>query len=325
MRNWLALAAIATTLSLAGCGPQREKEAQSDLQTFDVQEAASDRAGPATPPPAAPPPTASMRASTTESGPNVGPTAAPGVAFSYRYAFRLQASRVAQVQEEHARACEQLGVARCRITGMRYRVVNERDIEALLAFRLEPGIARRFGRMAADSVARADGMLVESEITGTDVGTTIRAAVRNVGEMQAELTRIEARLRGTGLSAGERAQLEYEAQQLRDAIRAQRETRREQEESLATTPMVFQYGSGELVPGFDNEPSIRRAAERARDNFLDGVAMVLIIAVTLLPWLIVALLGWWAFRAIRRRWFVKPAAETREISSATATEGPIPA
>lgn len=314
MRNWLALAAVTTALFLAGCGRQGSKEeAQSDLKTYDVQESAADRVAPA-----APPPPASMRAGNAESGPDVAPTAAPGVAFSYRYAFRLQAPRVAQVQEQHARACEQLGVARCRITGMRYRVVNDRDIEAMLAFKLEPGIARRFGQLATETVARSEGMLVESEITGTDVGTTIRAAVRNVAEMQAELARIEARLRGTGLSAGERAQLEYEAQQLRDAIRAQRESRREQEESLATTPMVFQYGSGELVPGFDNEPSIQRAAERAGDNFVDGVAMVLIILVTLLPWLFVALLGWWAVRLVRRRWFVKPAAERREVSPPAA-------
>ena len=39
-----------------------------------------------------------------------------------------------------------LGVARCRITGMRYRVVNENDIEAMLAFKLDPAIARRFGQ-----------------------------------------------------------------------------------------------------------------------------------------------------------------------------------
>ena len=75
-------------------------------------------------------------------GPNVGPTAAPGVAFNYRYAFRLAAPRIAAVQEQHAQLCERLTVARCRITGMRYRVVNERDIEAMLAFKLDPAVAR---------------------------------------------------------------------------------------------------------------------------------------------------------------------------------------
>ena len=91
------------------------------------------------------PPDASMaarvpgrrRPSAPPPGPK-SPTAAPGVAFNYRYAFRLPAERVAEVQEQHAQACEQLGVARCRITGMLYRLVNDDDIEAMLAFKLDP-------------------------------------------------------------------------------------------------------------------------------------------------------------------------------------------
>ncbi|MGZ8421284.1 MAG: hypothetical protein ACXWU3_17635, partial [Allosphingosinicella sp.] len=132
-------------------------------------------------------PSPEMSRASTAGGPNVSPTAAPGVAFNYRYAFRLPAERIAQVQEQHARTCEGLGIARCRITGMRYRVVNERDIEAMLAFKLEPTIARRFGQAGVEAVAEAEGVLVESEITGTDVGTSIRAAGRSIAEMNEEL------------------------------------------------------------------------------------------------------------------------------------------
>jgi len=136
-------------------------------------------------------------------GPNVGPTAAPGVAFSYRYAFRLGAARIAQVQERHAAMCERLTVARCRITGMLYRVAGERDIEAMLALKVDPAGARHFGREAAGVVVQAEGMLTESEIGGTDAGAAIQAAGRNLAELEAELARLEARLRRS--TAGERA------------------------------------------------------------------------------------------------------------------------
>ena len=190
-------------------------------------------------------------------GPNVGPTAAPGVAFNYRYAFRLAAPRIAEMQEQHAQMCERLTVARCRITGMYYRVVNDRDIEAMLAFKLDPSIARLFGRQGVEAVVRAEGMLTESEISGTDVGTSIRAAGRSLADLQADLARIEARLAGR-IASGERESLEYEAQQLREQIRALRDSRSEQQESLATTPMVFRYGSGDLVPGFAQRPTLGR-------------------------------------------------------------------
>ena len=104
--------------------------------------------------PLPPPPSSAPRPA-----PNIGPTAAPGVAFNYRYAFRLAAPRIAEVQEQHALMCERLTVARCRITGLRYRVVNDRDIEAMLALKLDPSVARHFGREGVQTVTAAEGML----------------------------------------------------------------------------------------------------------------------------------------------------------------------
>ncbi|MDQ4087238.1 MAG: DUF4349 domain-containing protein [Pseudomonadota bacterium] len=278
-------------LLAAGCGGQQERQASEDLKTYDVEEA----------PPAPASAPAGEEAMTASAGPNVAPTAAPGVAFNYRYAFRLPADRVSAVQEQHARTCEQLGISRCRITGMRYRVVNERDIQAMLAFKLDPAIARRFGQAGVQTVTAAQGMLVDAEITGTDVGTGIRAAGRNIAEMEEELRRIEARLARGGGSAGDKSQLEYEAQQLRQQIRAARANREEQQESLATTPMTFEYGSGDFEPGFEDRPSFRRAAERAADNFIEGLLVLFVVAVTLLPWLALGLFVWWLIRLIRRR------------------------
>lgn len=297
-------------LLLAPSCSQSEQQERQDLKTYDV-------ADPASPPPASAP--AMERGSDAVGPPNVSPTAAPGVAFSYRYAFRLPAQRISEVQEQHARTCEQLGISRCRITGMRYRVVNERDISAMLAFKLDPSIARRFGQAGVEAVRRAEGMLVDAEITGTDVGTSIRAAGRSIEEMSEELRRLEARLARGGLSSDERSRLEYEAQQLRQSIRAARANREEQQESLATTPVTFEYGSGDLVPGFDAGPSFRHALERAGDNFIAGVAILFIIAVTLLPWAVLGLLIWWIVRLVRRRLARRgPAAEAPPTEPAAA-------
>lgn len=284
-------------LLAASCGPAgQQREATEDLKTYEVAEDAS------APGPSAPPAPVSMsRSADSSAGPDVSPTAAPGVAFNYRYAFRLPAQRVDQVQEQHARTCEQLGVNRCHITGMRYRVANNGDIEGMLAFKLEPTLARRFGRSALETVVASEGMLVDAEISGVDVGTSIRAATRSIAEMEADLRRIESRLAQRGVPSEERSRLEYEAQRLRESIRGTRANRDDNEESLATTPMVFQYGSGDLAPGFDDRLSFRKAAERARDNFVEGVMVLFVILVTLLPWALVAMLIWWAFRRLRAR------------------------
>ncbi|HYJ51681.1 MAG TPA: DUF4349 domain-containing protein [Allosphingosinicella sp.] len=239
-------------------------------------------------------------------GPNVGPSAAPGVAFNYRYAFRLPAPRIAAVQEQHIQMCERLTLARCRITGMLYRVVNDRDIEATLALKVDPGIARLFGRRGVEAVVHAEGMLTESEIGGNDVAGEIRAAGRSLVELEASLARLEARLART-LSTEERGQLDYEARQLRDRIRSLRDSREAQQESLATTPMAFRYGSGDLVPGFARRPTIGQTMQRAGENFVDGATMLLIVLITLIPWLAALAVIWLVCRVVWR-WLPVPAA-----------------
>ena len=302
MRRSLPLFASLTALAACGQAGQRSSPPESPQMSNAMGESTDMAEAPA--------PDAGGPAQRAAAGPNVGPTAAPGVAFNYRYAFRLAAPRISELQEQHAQMCERLTIARCRITGMLYRVVNDRDIEAMLAFKLDPAIARQFGREAVQAVVRSEGMLTESEITGTDVGTAIRAAGRSLADLQAELDRTEARLRGR-ITPGERERLDYDAQQLRAQIAALRENRNAQQESLATTPMVFRYGSGDLVPGFAQRPTLRQAMERAGDNFVDGATMVLIVLVTLLPWALALALIVFAIRFVRRRWLAArgPAAE----------------
>jgi hypothetical protein len=289
---------LATTASCGGS--QRNPSPQSEPSSpppGQFSDSAAPQASPA-------PGQAEQRAA---AGPNVGPTAAPGVAFNYRYAFRLAAPRIAEVQERHAQMCEQLTVARCRITGMLYRVVNDRDIEAMLAFKLDPAAARAFGREAVGVVVQSEGMLTESEITGT----SIRQAGRGIAELEADLARIETRLRGT-VPASERNELTYQAEQLRAQIRALRETRQVNEESLATTPMVFRYGSGDLVPGFAQRPTLKQTLDRAWENFLDGGTVLLVVLITLLPWAFALALVAGIVAFIRRR-LARRAATTAPI------------
>jgi hypothetical protein len=281
---------IALLLAGAGCSQApRNDESRSDAAaTADV---------------AAAPPATRYESSTdsraASAPPGIAPTAAPGVAFNYRYAFRLAGERIAAVQEQHAAACEKLGIARCRITGMSYRLVGNRDIEGMLAFKLDPAIAREFGRLGIEAVNRAEGMLVDAEISGEDAGARIAEATRGEGRLADELRKVEAQLARPGLPSAERTELQVQAQQLREQIRATQAEKTNQQESLATTPMVFKYGTGDLVPGFDGRPRLKQALQQALDNLLGGLLWIAVALITLLPWLLLAGLGFWAFR----RWW----------------------
>ncbi|HEX9947902.1 MAG TPA: DUF4349 domain-containing protein [Allosphingosinicella sp.] len=279
MRKPLGLLLLFTA---AGCGQPQDDRSGSPSSTQNSADVAMDAVA------------------ESSAGPNVAVTAAPGVAFNYRYAFRLPAERVQGVQEQHAQACEKLGVERCRITGLRYRLVDD-DIEAMLAFKLDPALAREFGKQGIDAVVRAEGMLVDSEISGEDVGSKISVARRQEGSLDEELKRVEEQLARAGLRGSERAELQLQAQQLRERMRASRAVRTEQQESLATTPMTFNYGSGDLAPGFRGRPSFARALSDAIDNFLGALAWIFVALVTLLPWAVLIGLLVWGGRKLARR------------------------
>ena len=271
-------------LSAAACGSNENADRRSEnLATFDVQEApAADASAPDAP--GAPP-----------RPPEVSPTAAPGVAFDYRYSFRLPPTRIGAVQEQHAAACEKLGPDRCRITGMTYQQDGKDNVSAQLALKLDPALARRFGRDASDLVARAEGLVTSVQISGEDVGSRIEAEQRNQSEVGESLAQVEAQLAQKGRSSRERAELQRQAEELRGSVRASDRAIGEQRRTLATTPMVFNYAAGATDQSFSGDLA------RAFQGFLDSGRVLIVALIYLLPWLLLALAGLLGWKWVNRR------------------------
>jgi hypothetical protein len=223
-------------------------------------------------------------ASRAAHAPGISVTAAPGVAFDYRYAFQLASDRVAGTQEAHAQACEKLGIARCRITGMRYRLLGENKVEAMLAFKLAPEIARGFGKNGIDLVRAAEGRLVDAEITGTDAGSAI--------DLDTELAKPGR--------AMERAELQAQRAEAARRLAASEGGIAAGRESLANTPMAFTYGSGPAISGFDASAPLKSAANTAIGSAQVTLAVILAVLALLGPPAIALGLAWLVWRRIAR-------------------------
>jgi hypothetical protein len=275
------LALISSCLILAACSGAQEATDREKLTVSDVSEDAS---------------------SEMAAAPNVSPSAAPGVAFNYRYAFRVPDSKIAGVQEEHAAACETLGLSRCRITGMRYTLEREDEVRAALAFKLDPVIARKFGKDAIASVTKAEGILVDSQIEGIDAGSEITASQRRSADVSSNLDRIEKRLAAGGIKDRERTELQEQAARMREQLSAETDTRRAGEASLATTPMEFVYSGGEGIPGFGRGNPFTGAWNSALTSFATMASFLLLALGVLLPWLILGalLVALWRTPAIKK-------------------------
>ena len=236
------------------------------------------------------------------SGPAIAITATPGVAFRYAYDFRLPAARISSAQEAHAQACEALGIGRCRITAMHYSVGRgANDIDASLDFKLDPAIARKFGSGGIDTVVKAGGKLGSTDITGTDAGGAIKAIEDASARQRADLTRIEAQLAKLPPKSAERITLQQQANALRQSLNANVANRGAQLESLATTPMHFDYCTTENFAGFDTASPIGMALALGAQSFLAAMSLLTIVLAGGLPWALLFGTGWWLWRQFRKR------------------------
>ena len=238
--------------------------------------------------------------------PGIPASSAPNLAFEYRYAFKLPDDKIGAVQEEHAEACETLGTSRCQIVDMKYQQINENQAEAMLAFKLDPSIARKFGRDAIASVEKAEGVLADGNVTGTNIGGEIEDSQGRSALLQAQLERLELRLKAK-LPAKERASLQDRAEEIRRELDDETDGRSKGEIKLAMTPVQFTYTSDGGVPGFGKDNPFANAFDVAATSFATMVSFVLLALGLVLPWalllaLIVILLRSNAARGLRSWW-----------------------
>jgi hypothetical protein len=240
----------------------------------------------------------------TGSPPNISPTAAPGVAFNYAYEFSLPDDRIATTQEAHASACENLGVARCRITGMSYSVDQDERVIAELDLKLDPSIARQFGKSAQQTVVGHDGKLIRLDIGSSDEGQAIEQASRQKSDASARITQLQQELEKTKPGTDARESILGQIQALQRQASEQSQVVATSQAALASTPMEFHYYGRGGVPGFRGNP-VREAWHTFITTivWLVGIllqALAVLVPLGLLTALLIALWRTRPMQAVRR-------------------------
>jgi hypothetical protein len=239
------------------------------------------------------------------SPPNISPRAAPGVAFNFNYDFSLADDKIAATQEAHASACENLGLARCRITGMSYSVDQNQQVTAELDLKLDPMIARQFGKSAQQTVVGNDGKLVRLDIGSSDEGQVIEQAGQRKSEASAQLAQLQQELARAKPGSTAHANLLTQIQALQQQASEQSHTIAASQATLASTPMAFHYYGRGGVPGFRGDP-LREAWHTLVMTVVTIVGILLQALAVLVPLgvLIALVIALWRTRPMRtvRRW-----------------------
>ena len=248
----------------------------------------------------------------TSSPPTISLSGAPGVAFNYGYEFSLPDERIAATQEAHAAACEKLGLARCRITGMAYSVEQNEQVSAELDLKLDPLIARQFGKSAQETVVGNDGKLVRLDIGSTDEGQSIEQATKQKNESSAQIAQLQEELAKTKPGTDAHANLLTQIQSLQRQASEQSEGIASSQAALASTPMELHYYGHGGVPGFRGNP-LREAWHTFVITviWLVGVLLQALAVLVPLGLLVAVFIASWRTRPIRavRRWVNGGAAE----------------
>ena len=309
----LAMVAAAALLLTAGCSKRAEEPRSPDLKTFDASESSDSSAASGSGASGSP------DARVAPSGmvpPSIGPTAAPGVAFNYKYDFQLADEKISAVQEAHAARCEALGVARCRIIGLNYTIGAHDTVSATLELKLAPDIARSYGREASGAVIQAGGRLSHTEFTGTDTAPSTGNAISAQGEAQARIAEIEQRLAANPKDA-ERAQLQAELAQLRQTVSGAKAQLADNRAALASTPMSFNYYGKGGISGFAGRNPLVDAGQSFVESMVAMITVVLQLLAYVLPWLLLLglLLMVWRVAPFRQlsRWWKGKSMESEDV------------
>jgi hypothetical protein len=278
----ICLASLATALVLSSACSKNEPQAQ---RTENYQ--SDDRSSP----------------------PNIALSAAPGVAFNYAYDFNLPDERISATQEAHASECEKLGLERCRITGMSYSVNQNEQVTAELDVKLDPMIARQFGKSAQQLVQSNDGKLIRLAIGSSDEGAKIDQATKQKTETSTQISGLEQELAKTKAGTQAHSNLLSQIQALQQQSSGVTQAISESQAALASTPMEFHYYGRGGVPGFRGNP-VREAWQTFVATVVWMIGILLQTLAVLIPvaLLIAALIALWRTRPMRivRAWIKGP-------------------
>ncbi|MBS3928316.1 MAG: DUF4349 domain-containing protein [Sphingomonadaceae bacterium] len=268
----MPLTALAAVVVLSACSAEKSEEAAA--------------------------PAAAEAVANDATGPTIDRSIAPGVAFTFDYAFTLPAKAITGVQREHTAACARLGPSRCRVTGMAYDQPREGEVSARLDFLLAPDLAQAFASDAIGAVEKADGVLDNAKVAGENAGETIKLSQADSAGIEAEVKRIEARLAAKGLSGSERVELQQQLAALREQLRGNAQQRKGLEQSIATTPVTFAYSSEGILAG---KGTFSKAAGASLTSMSALGSFLLLLLGTLGPWVALIALVWFTWTRLRRR------------------------
>ena len=270
-------------MALVGCGQRQPHEQAQKLNTYDV----------------APPPAAPAAAGGTNAPAPIAVTL-PQIAYSYKYDFRLPEGAVARAQAAHMALCDRLGASRCQLVGMQSGGGENEAANASLKLRVASAIARSFGQSLQAAVAQAGGRSVSSSIGAEDVSKEIVDTDARLRQRTLLVERLTDILRTHAGKVSELVEAERSVAAAQEEIDQAKGELADLRGRVAMSTVEISYDAVSATPDAPRT-ELGDAAAQSWSAFAFGVAMLARLAIFLLPWAVLAGLGWLGVRGLGRR------------------------
>ncbi len=290
MRNAICSGVLAA-LALAGCSQQ--ESASSNIEALDVSEEAPAAASAEAPAVADSDPARATPADAA--GGEIKVAAAPRIAYTYQFGYRLDADAIGKTQRAHADLCEKAGPTTCRIINLSSAGGEGDYASARLELDVAAPKARPFAADLGKAVESAGGEEVNASITGEDLSKQIvdtEARLRARLVLRDRLMEVLQSRKGT---VAELVEAERGVAAVNEEIDQARSWLAEMQGRVDFSRMTIEYQSGSVSSGGFFSP-IREAFNSIGSVLGSLIAGLILLTVVLIP---LTLFGWGIWRIVR--------------------------
>jgi hypothetical protein len=339
-----AVAAVPVVLLSRQESSRTTEYLKEELRTFDAVEApppvslANVEAEPplATPPPAPPRPPQLASSTAPEYVPDADggaapgsilPDAAPRIAYSYGYRFRVPDEALAPLQERHLQLCHSLGPVRCRVVSMRRSEARSdaprpRDHgygggeqvaaqpAASLELQVAAEIADELGRRLTAAAGESRGETVDRQISGVDVSKAMVDSEARIRTREALIRRLSALLETRSGNIEQAVEAERAINQAQEELDAARTWLAETRGRVAMSRIAIAYEPLAAAARRADSNPLATALQRVGTFTVQSLAALLLVAGVVVPWALLGLLFLYVARWHRRRTDAAEASQT---------------
>jgi len=227
----------------------------------------------------------------------------PQLAYRYRLSYRLQGDAIARAQDSHVALCRDLGPARCQLVAMERSAKDDSFPVASLKLRVATAIAPAFATRLGEAVTSAGGRALDTNVAADDVSKEIVDTQARIRQRELLVQRMTEILRSRSGKLAELVETERSVAQAQEELDQAKAWLAELQGRVALSDFDIHYEAASVTRTQSAAGSFADSASGSLAVFVNGMTLLANALIFVAPWALLILGGFWAFRAVRRRWF----------------------